>query len=281
MLAAAAGLLILSAAAGPASFGASDVADCLGTKRFALNLGALAAERATMSEAAWRDACRQSREADGRRRRLVRSLHAGSKSSAAGYASTTKFVQQARAADDGAVRALYRHAARDQAARESLGRTEKASFAPGAPPIVLRLVDGLSSADAVAADAANRTWLGTVVARRGWFKISRDGEAADRAARLLVQHADADPAFQRAMLEVLEPLAATGETDARLFAFTYDRWAMNAGRPQRYGIMGDCTGPGRWTPRPIEDETRLGERRRTAGLPPMAQHQAERASACP
>jgi hypothetical protein len=276
-----AGFLTVSAAsAGQRPLRAPDMAACLGTKRFALNLETLASARALMSEAAWRTACRQAREANARRLATVRTILTNGAPPPAGYASTIKFLQQARSASDPTLRTLYRRVARDQAARESLGRLEKAAFAPGASPTVLRLVDGLISADAVAADAANQAWLKAVVARRGWFTISRDGEAADRAARLIVQHADADPVFQREMLGVLEPLAASGETDARLFAFTYDRWAMNAGQPQRYGIMGDCAGPGRWTPRPIEDEGRLEERRTTAGLPPMAQYRTEHASAC-
>lgn len=256
------------------------VSGCLKTSTFALDLKALSAERGLLSEVAWRDACRQAREADARRRSAVRVILSTGRSPLAGYEAATRLAHQAQTAADPDLRALYFGLARDQAARESTGKIEKRGFAPGAGPVVLRLLDGLSSADALAADAANQAWLKEVVARRGWFTIDRDGVAADRAARLIVQHADADLTFQGNMIALLEPLAATGRTDAKLFAYTYDRWARNTGQPQRYGAVGECVGPGRWSPRPIADEAGLEARRAAAGLPPMGQYRAQQGAEC-
>lgn len=275
-----ASLVLAAALAAPAPLSRQDVAACLGTADFATNLETLAKARSEVPDATWRDACRAAREANARRRSTLRVLFATGRAPTPGFASTTSLLARARDAKDPAVRALYERAAHDQAARESNQPLEKSGFAPGASPLVLRLVEAISSGDALRADAESRRWLQTTVSTRGWFTISRDGEHADHAAWLIAQHADADPQAQRALIAIMEPLAATGETNPRRFAFLYDRWARGAGQPQRYGVMGECVGAGVWRPRPIEDADALDARRRQAGLPPMAEHQAEQARAC-
>jgi len=275
-----AGLLAAALAAAAPPLSRAEVAACLGTPRFATNMETLAKARAEVSPAAWDDACRAAREADGRRRSAIRVLFETGQAPIAGYASATKYSRLAHAASDPLHRELFRHVARDQAARESNQRTEKAGFAPGVSPLALRLVDAISSGDGLRADAASRTWLLATVDRRGWFTISRDGEAADNAAWLIAQHADADPIAQRRLVDVIEPLAARGDSHAGRFGLLYDRWARNAGEPQRFGFQGDCIGPGVWKPRPIADEAGLEARRRQAGLPPMAEYMVDRAKTC-
>lgn len=130
----------------------------------------------------------------------------------------------------------------------------------------------------VAVDAANTAELKGLLEKRGWFTISEYGEEADTNAWLLVQHADADPAFQREIAARLEPLAARGETRPSNFAYLFDRIASSFDdpskrRPQRYGTQGRCTGPGLWEPYPVEDPDNLEERRRGAGLTSMAEYQ--------
>lgn len=270
---------ILGASAPPA-LERETVAACLGTPAFALNMPALAKARAQLDDLQWRDACRAAREADARRRAAIKTLFATGRSPIGAYPVTTELVKQARAAQSDVHRQLFENVARDQAARESTSAAAKAAFAPRASPLVLQLADGLSSAEALQADAANQAWLARVVAERGWFTISRDGVAADQAARLIVQHADADPAFQRRMIALLEPLAENRETNRRLFAFTFDRWARNTDNPQRFGNMGSCSVPGVWTPQEVEDPARLDQRRAWAGLPAMTDYVAEQAARC-
>ncbi|HUQ09021.1 MAG TPA: DUF6624 domain-containing protein [Steroidobacteraceae bacterium] len=130
----------------------------------------------------------------------------------------------------------------------------------------------------VAVDLANTTDLKQLLSKQEWFGISRFGEWADLNAWLLVQHADRDPAFQREILQRLEPLAARGETKPSHYALLYDRVALNYADPtkpklQRYGTQGRCTGPGTWEPYPVEEPDKLDQRRRSVGLMPETDYQ--------
>lgn len=242
------------------------ITTCLQSERFALNVDGVLTARQQLSDVDWRTACRQARDANDRHRSVVRVLLATGTSPVGGYVSTTRLLAQAAAAPDPTVADLFRRSAREQAARESLSRLARETYARGLSPLALRLLDGLVSAEAVQADLDNRTWLAAVVTRRGWFRISRDGDAADAAAWLMVQHADADRDFQRRAIGWLEPLVAAGETSPVRFAYLYDRWAAGAGQPQRFGLQGSCGEPGRWEPLPIEDADNIDIRRRAAGL---------------
>ncbi|HLA63912.1 MAG TPA: DUF6624 domain-containing protein, partial [Rhodothermales bacterium] len=80
-----------------------------------------------------------------------------------------------------------------------------------------------------AIDSLNTEWLRAIVARRGWPTVSQVGADAAGGAWLLVQHADRDPAFQRAMLALMEPLAASGEVSRSNVAYLTDRVRVAAG----------------------------------------------------
>lgn len=234
-----------------------------------------------MSEEAWRSDCRAARDANERRLSAVRVMFATGRSPVGGYKSTLELLELTRMASDPLLVELFQRTARDQAARESLSWQAKKTFARGLSPTALLLYDGLVSREAVEADLANRLWLDDVYTRRGWFLISRDGKDADESAWLIVQHADADRAFQRRAIGWLEPLLATGETSPTRFAYLYDRWAAGSGSPQRYGLQGDCTAPGQWTPLPIEDLPGVDARRQAAALgSTLAEQVAERSTRC-
>lgn len=114
--------------------------------------------------------------------------------------------------------------------------------------------------------------------RYGWFTVREFDAIADRNAWLLVQHADADPELQRRVLKLLEPLTKTGDASPKNFAYLFDRVAVSLQNPdgrklQRYGTQGQCSGPGTWTPHPVEDPANLDERRRAVGLEPLADYQ--------
>ena len=116
-------------------------------------------------------------------------------------------------------------------------------------------------------DQRNRDWLASEFGQNGWFTISEYGEDADIAAFLIVQHADRDVQFQRDMLEHLEPLAQSGDTNSGGYAMLIDRVAVNTGELQVYGSQGYCSGPSVWQARPYEgtlDE--MNQRRRSVGL---------------
>jgi CubicO group peptidase (beta-lactamase class C family) len=116
--------------------------------------------------------------------------------------------------------------------------------------------------------------LQSLLKTHGWFTISEWGAQADRQAWLLVQHADNDPEFQAHVLSLLAPLVKQRETSPSNFAYLHDRVAasfqdITKRRPQLFGTQGNCVGPGRWEPLPIEDAENVDLRRAEFGLPPL------------
>jgi hypothetical protein len=134
-------------------------------------------------------------------------------------------------------------------------------------------------------DTAHTRELKALLKIYKWFTIGAFGKEADMNAWLLAQHADQDPAFQKQVLEILEPLHKSGETSPANYAYLFDRVASSHSdparrKPQRYGSQGECTGPGTWTPLPIEDPSRLDERRKSVGLEPFADYVAKFKDIC-
>ncbi|HEX5004243.1 MAG TPA: DUF6624 domain-containing protein, partial [Gemmatimonadales bacterium] len=95
-----------------------------------------------------------------------------------------------------------------------------------------------------------------------------DGVAA---AALLVQHADADPAFQATVLPMLEAAFRAGTVTGQELAMLTDRVAKAQGRPQRYGTQTTVI-DGRVIFDPIEDSGQVDARRAAMGLPPLAEY---------
>lgn len=126
-------------------------------------------------------------------------------------------------------------------------------------------------------DGENTAWLKGVIAEHGgWPKISEVGSSASGSLWLLAQHADRDPAFQKEVLALFEPLVAEGEVSRSNYAYLHDRVAVAEGRPQRYGTQGYCVqGEGRWTPREIENSELVDDIRAEAGLMPIADYIAQ------
>lgn len=178
--------------------------------------------------------------------------------------------------DEGWIKARLAHlVAVDQYVRFFLLQQPQArAFSPDETTAFKREIGSRMSA----VDTASTAEIKQLLARHGWFGISRFGAEADNDAWLLVQHADHDPAFQREVVAMLEPLVARHETTASHFAYLADRVAMSHGDPgkrtlQRYGTQGQCTGPGTWAPFPVEDPDKLDERRHSVGLEPMGEYQ--------
>jgi hypothetical protein len=263
----------------PLTLSDGELASCLGSSAAAMNRPQVAQQKAAVRHQAWLEACAQARWANTRRLDLQKSVLAGANTSDA-FASASKFSRAARGAERPELAALFEHVAQDQVAREALSKNAKALYAPQLSPLADALLNGLISADAVEADRRNQAWLAGVVRERGWFTIGRDGADADAAAWLIAQHSDGDREFQARLIQVLEPLAATGETSARRFAFLYDRWASGADIPLRYGLVGKCVAPAIWEPLAIEDPPHVDQRRRAAGLPPLADWISTQSASC-
>jgi len=125
-------------------------------------------------------------------------------------------------------------------------------------------------------DHANTAWLKQVVAKGGWPKRSQVGDSAAKTAWLLVQHADADPAFQVRALRLMEPLVSTGEADRKNFAYLYDRVMLKIAGRQRYSTQLTCR-DGRLVPEALEDERKVDTYRQAVGMSTLAEYEAHAA----
>ena len=122
-----------------------------------------------------------------------------------------------------------------------------------------------------AIDRANTQRMKEIVARYGWPGSSLVGKDGANAAWLLVQHADADRAFQRECLRLMEQAAAKGEVSKTDLAYLTDRVLVGEGKKQRYGTQAHEVN-GRFEPSPIEDPANVDKRRAEVGLQPLAKY---------
>ena len=122
-------------------------------------------------------------------------------------------------------------------------------------------------------DQENTAWLKEVVRQHGWPKRSKFGDTVIKMAWLLVQHADADPAFQVQALRLMEPLAVTGEANKADYAFLFDRVMLKLIGKQRFATQLTCE-QGKLVPLPLEDEAGVEARRRKMGIGSLADYEA-------
>jgi hypothetical protein len=189
------------------------------------------------------------------------------------YQGTARYVALSAAASSPALTELYRRTAEDQFKRSHLSAaTERVNWAAGLSDPARAYAYFIIASKGCGVDEANTRWLKAQISQNGWFTVSKYGADADRAAWLLVQHADRDLDFQTDMLSILEPLVPVDETARTNYAYLYDRVAVNRGRPQRYGTQGRCTAAGVWEPREVEQPEKLDERRAAVGLGPVAEY---------
>jgi hypothetical protein len=145
----------------------------------------------------------------------------------------------------------------DQAVREGFG--------------VGGVVDSAQGVAMARTDSVNTAWLKAYVARWGWPTAAQVGREAVEAAFLIVQHAVHDTAFMRAMLPAIEQARRRGDLDGGAVAMLTDRIEVKAGHPQIYGTQLSLKG-GRWVLDPIADSAGVDARRKSVGLPPLAEY---------
>jgi hypothetical protein len=121
-----------------------------------------------------------------------------------------------------------------------------------------------------AVDQKNRARLKEVVDKHGWPGKSLVGKDGAHAAWLLVQHADADLAFQKRYLELMKA-APKGDVQPEDIAYLTDRVLVAEKKKQVYGTQLQGQG-GTFKPHPIEDEANVDKRRAEVGLPPLAEY---------
>jgi hypothetical protein len=203
------------------------------------------------------------------------------------YGLVSRMAARAKAEPNPRLAVLYRRMAEDQFSRID-SFTLKPFFGPGVhtaweqglDDAALAYVAETVESEWCANDVANAAWLKADLESHGWYRISVYGADADRAAWSIVQHARHDLPFQEEVLAMLEPLWRSGETRGENFADLYDQTAERKGRLGRFGVDGECTAPGVWTPAPQEDPAATDKWRSNAGLPPLAEYVADRSRSC-
>ncbi|MGA6181670.1 DUF6624 domain-containing protein [Stenotrophomonas sp. NPDC077421] len=167
----------------------------------------------------------------------------------------------------------HRHAAqRDDPLRDALLQREAKDQA--AQHAAVAAGGGSAWAQTTPVSVENATWLKATVAEKGWPERSRVGADGAKAAWVIVQHADHDPAFQAEMLPLIENAARRGEADLADYALLTDRVLLAQGKPQRYGSQFKENADGIFELQPTADMDGLDARRREVGLQPLAAYKA-------
>jgi hypothetical protein len=122
-----------------------------------------------------------------------------------------------------------------------------------------------------AIDAKNTARMKAIVRQYGWPARSLVGDDGSHAAWLLVQHADST--FMAECLPLMEHAVRAGEAFAKDYAYLLDRVRMQQGKPQIYGTQFTFAADGRLVLHPIEDAEHIDKRRRSVGLPSMAEQE--------
>jgi hypothetical protein len=220
-------------------------------------------------------------------RRTLRAIYLGGEKAPFPYGVVSRFAARAKTEPHPRLAELYRRMAEDQfanidsvALRQFLGPGVHTTWEKGLDDAALAYVDATIESEGCPIKLANTAWLKSDLRDHGWYRISIYGADADRAAWLIVQHARHDLPFQEEVVAILEPLWQSGETKGENFAMLYDQTAHYHKRPGRFGVWGDCTAPGVWTPAPLDDRGATDEWRAKAGMPPFAQYIATQSRGC-
>jgi hypothetical protein len=126
-------------------------------------------------------------------------------------------------------------------------------------------------AEMQAVDARHTSRMRAIVAKHGWPGRSLVGDDGSHAAWLLVQHADS--AFMAQCLPLMERAVAAGQAFGKDYVYLLDRVRMQQGKPQIYGTQFTSAADGQLVLHPIEDAEHVDERRRSVGLPSMAEQE--------
>ncbi|HWB11497.1 MAG TPA: DUF6624 domain-containing protein [Pirellulales bacterium] len=137
--------------------------------------------------------------------------------------------------------------------------------------LVKRKPDDATVQELTKVDRENTAWLQEVIERQGWPGQALVGEDGAHAAWILVQHADLNPTFQKKCLELLTTAVKRNDASRQDLAYLTDRVRVADKQKQVYGTqLRDLNG--KLEPHPIDDEEHVDDRRKEAGLPPLAEY---------
>jgi hypothetical protein len=169
-----------------------------------------------------------------------------------GYADLKARTRHRRGASRLGIRGeLLRRAAIDRAAREAYAG------------------DAAEMARLMAIDADNTAWLIGIIDQSGWPDRSQVGDEGARAAWLLAQHADCDPAAQRRFWQCLQSAVVRHEASPADLARLTDRVRLASGQKQIYGTQLTARA-GRYVATRLCKPSSVDARRAAVGLEPLA-----------
>ncbi|MFC3832724.1 MULTISPECIES: DUF6624 domain-containing protein [Deinococcus] len=121
-------------------------------------------------------------------------------------------------------------------------------------------------------DAESTIWLKEVLRQRGWPSTNRSNPDLAFNAWLLAQHADARPAVQECVLDLMTQQSSTPE-EATNLAYLTDRVRLANGQPQVYGTQVSFDDvQGKASPALLADPAHVNERRAGVGLEPIEEY---------
>ena len=129
-------------------------------------------------------------------------------------------------------------------------------------------------------DEARTERLKKILDKHGWPTYGLVGEDGEDAAWAIAQHSDHDLAFQKKALELLRVAVAVDQASPGNLAYLTDRVAVAQGKPQSYGTQVGCGPNGPAPATPIRDKANVEERRKAAGLDPLADYLDEMTAIC-
>ncbi|MEV7396448.1 DUF6624 domain-containing protein [Aeromicrobium sp. NPDC092404] len=122
--------------------------------------------------------------------------------------------------------------------------------------------------------------LEEIIDEHGWPTIALVGKDGEDAAWTIAQHSDLDKPFQAKALKLLRKAVADKQASPGNLAYLEDRVAVGSGKPQLYGTQMGCGPDGPEPATPIKDEDGVEERRKKAGLEPLADYVTEMTAVC-
>ena len=160
-----------------------------------------------------------------------------------------------------------------------LASMREAAQAQRGPVDYLAPPDDRKAAHRIAAlvrvEQANLQRLQALLAECGWPRSGAVGPQASRYAWGVLKQAQDDLDFQKQLLGHLEEAVAGGEEAWPYLAVTMDRVAILEGRPQPYGTQLRSVDACTWDYFPLDDEAKVKERRKAAGLPPLGDFKSQ------
>ncbi len=128
--------------------------------------------------------------------------------------------------------------------------------------------------------ARHQPVLERIVRQYGYPGFRQVGPKSANNFWLLVQHADAHPAFQRRVLKLMRAEVKRKNADPIDYAYLTDCVAINAGQPEEYGTQVEYPGPGlgQATPKSLRDPAHVNQRRAAIGMEPLEEYLARMTS---